>query len=237
MDSGQYADGRYLEKVADWHAGDSPWKARKVAELLRRGALAPASVLEVGCGAGGVLAELQGLLPGDVSLRGYDVSPQALSLARPKENARLRFFRQDVLAAPPEPADLVLLLDVFEHVPDYLGFLRGLRPLGRRFAFHVPLDACAQAISRGSGILLEMRRHYGHLHYFTKDTALATLADAGYGVLDWFYTDDQAINPPPARLRRRAVHEVRRALFAADPDLAAWLFWGYNVMVLAEPRG
>jgi len=29
---------------------------------------------------------------------------------------------------------------------------------------------------------------YAHLHYFSKETALRTLEDAGYEVLDYFYT-------------------------------------------------
>ena len=67
--SAQYIDGSYLDKRPEWFAGDSPWKAGKIAEIIAANKLHPRTICEVGCGAGAILGELSGILPGDILLR------------------------------------------------------------------------------------------------------------------------------------------------------------------------
>ena len=231
----QYVDGTYLEKVREWHAGDSPWKASKVLRMLRSRHLSPKSVCDVGCGAGKILVEMQRKMPQEVVFCGYDISPQAISIARPQENSKLHFFNEDILLTETGPFDLLLLLDVFEHVADYLGFLEALRKKASWFIFHIPLDFSVASAKRKSATILNMREQYGHLHYFTKETALATLADTGYQVVDYFYTDDlEMAAKPPKGLRPRLGYEARKLMFRRNQDLAAFIFASYNLLVLAR---
>ena len=71
----------------------------------------------------------------------------------------------------------------------------------------------------------------GHLHYFMKDTALLTLRDAGYTVVDWFYTPcgDQGTS-----LRSRLARWPRRLAGRISADLAARVLGGYSLLVLAK---
>lgn len=244
--SSQYCEGDYLEKVPDWHAGDSPWKAGKVLEILRRNAIVPDSVCDVGCGAGDILVQLQKSLGQGVRLVGYDISPQAIALCAPKANAGLQFRQGDFLKDCNEVFDVVLLLDVFEHLQDYLGFLADLRGRARWFVFHIPLDLNVEALLRRSRPMLEMRERYGHLHYFTAETALATLADCGYAVRDSFFTWDTEIGGRPkplpglkGRLRYPltcAIYYFERIAFNFRPQVAARLRRRYNLMVLASAK-
>ena len=78
------------------------------------------------------------------------------------------------------------MMDVFEHVDDYLGFLKLCKNKAKHTIFHIPLDLSASAILRNR--LMAVRKSVGHLHYFMKETALATLVDAGYEIIDSFYT-------------------------------------------------
>ena len=48
-----YRDATYLEVNPDWHEGDAGWKAARVAEILRRNGVDPATIADVGCGTGG----------------------------------------------------------------------------------------------------------------------------------------------------------------------------------------
>lgn len=237
----RYTDGAYLEHAPDWHAGDAEWKAGKVAELLERHPLPLASVCDVGCGAGEVLARLRARSGAGVRFSGFDISPQAIALARAKEAPNLSFHQVDFLRDTAEVYDLVLLLDVFEHVPDYLTFLRQLRTRGRHFVFHIPLDLHAQSVLRGSRYMLEMRKEFGHLHYFTSETALATLQDTGYSVLEHCHTwdhEDLALGVRASLKRpwRWGVHLLDRALFALEPALAARLRPHFNLLVLASAQ-
>jgi SAM-dependent methyltransferase len=238
--SERYTDGAYLEHAPDWHTGDSEWKAGKVLEMIERHGLQPATVCDVGCGAGEVLARLRSRMSPATRLSGFDISPQAIHLARAKETTNLKFFNLDFSRDTSEVFDLVLLLDVFEHVPDYLSFLNQLRARGRHFIFHIPLDLHAQSVLRQSRYMLAMRREFGHLHYFTRETALATLVDSGYAVLDHFYTWDHETLPLSSRELwaspwRWGVQALDRALFTWAPALGASLRPHFNSLVLARP--
>ena len=242
----QYEQGGYLDKVPEWHAGDAPWKGGKVLQMLQKHRLEPATLCDVGCGSGDVLAWLQARLGGGTRCVGYDISPQAIALCKPKENQTLEFRRCDFLTESDERYEVLTLLDVFEHVPDYLGFLAALQSRADWFVFHIPLDINVQTVFRKSASMIEMRERYGHLHYFTAETALATLSDTGYAVVDAFYTWDTEIGgrPKPApglmgKLRYPLtclIYAFEKPLFFRRPGLAARLRRRYNLLVLAKPR-
>lgn len=138
------------------------------------------------------------------------------------------------MSLPPDerPAfDLLLCIDVFEHVPDYIGFLRALRPKADRTIFHVPLDLSVQSVLRSSPIM-NTRKQFGHLHYFTRDTALATLQDCGYDVIDSFYT---AVGAERGRGVKSLIAKWPRKILAAfSQNLAARLLGGHSLLVLAK---
>jgi hypothetical protein len=81
--------------------------------------------------------------------------------------------------------------------------------------------------------ILETRRQLGHLHYFSKETALATLRDAGFDILDDGYTKS-GVEGPSLSTRGRRSGLVRRMAFRVRPDLAARLLGGYSLLVLAK---
>ncbi|MDX9745689.1 MAG: hypothetical protein WCX84_00020 [Syntrophales bacterium] len=83
--------------------------------------------------------------------------------------------------------DIVMAIDVFEHVEDCFGFLRKLKEKAEYKIFHIPLDLSVQTVLRSFPII-HGRKSVGHIHYFTKETALETLKDTGYLIIDYFYT-------------------------------------------------
>jgi hypothetical protein len=125
-----------------------------------------------------------------------------------------------------------LTIDVVEHVEDYMGFLRTLRAKGEYHIFHIPLDISAQRVLR-SGPILGARRNLGHLHYFTKDTALATLRDTGYEILADFYTSG-ALDLAPNTLKSLLTKIPRRLFFKLHKDLTVRVLGAYSLMVLAR---
>lgn len=226
-----YTQGSYLEQNPAWHVEDSAWKARQVLSMLKRNKLSPRRVCDVGCGAGEVLAELAGMLDPGTAFTGYDISPQAIQMAETRAGAQLSFVLGDITKLQTPRFDLLLGMDVVEHVEDPYGFLRSLRPHADLSIFHIPLDMTAHAVARNL-IIGTCREPYGHLSYFQKETALATLADAGYEVIDWFYTPSSFAHPP-AGSRDRLIRSLRRTLFKAAPDLTQRLLGGWSLLVLA----
>lgn len=228
--SNRYTNGHYLAENPTWHAEDSPWKAAQIAKLLEKHTLSPQSIVEVGCGAGEVLLQLQQRFPG-AELTGWEISPQALALAQPRAQTGLSFRQGDFLTAGESGGDLLLALDVFEHVEDYFAFLRGLKGKAPHIVFHIPLDLSAQAVLRG--LLNTWRSQIGHLHYFTRELALAALAETGFEVVDAVYTT-YAIDRPAPTLKARLGRWPRRLAFALHPDLAAKTLGGFCLLVLAR---
>jgi SAM-dependent methyltransferase len=224
-----YVGGRYLQQHQTWHVEDSPWKARQIIRILQKNNVAPKSVAEVGCGAGEILAQLSNAMP-DASFVGYELSPQAFALCRTRESAKVTFRLQDI-HADPETFDCLLCIDVFEHVEDYMGFTRALRGKARYVVFHIPLEVTVLSVLRGT--LLSQRKGSGHLHYFTLDTALATLRDCGYTVIDSAYTTP-FLDFPATTLKRKIAKPFVRAMFAVAPHLTVRALGFCSLLVLAH---
>lgn len=236
MIANQYSDGTYLEKVEDWHVGDSQWKASKVLQMIEKHKLSLNSVYDVGCGAGEILVQLQKKMDPSVKYMGFDISPQAIAMAKSRENANLTFCNGDFNTASAAPPDLLLLLDVFEHVPDYLGFLDTIRTKTDWVIFHIPLDIGVKTLLKKSDYMMYMQETYGHLHFFTKETAVAAITNAGFEVVDYFYTDDYTISTDmvPKSIKSRMSYELRKLVFRAKPDLGAAIFEQFNLLLLAR---
>jgi len=230
--SSRYLNGKYAEQNPDWDSADSPWKAVRVVELFKRHNLFPKSIVEVGCGSGGVLAALRGEFP-DASLAGYDIAPGAAKLWPHHDAANIQFTVGDFLAANQNVVDVVLMLDVLEHLSDPFSYLDRLRAHGRYMVFHIPLDLSALSVLRESP-LLHVREKVGHIHYFTRGLAIALLEDCGYRVIDASYTG-AAFTAPQRTWAARLADPARRLAYALSRDWGVRLLGGETLMVLACP--
>ena len=224
-----YEDGSYLRANPTWGEEDLAWKAAQVIKILNRNGLRPAQIADVGCGAGAILDQVSAAF--DAMGAGYDIAPEAFSRSSRRARDRLRFHRQDILETN-SCFDLVLALDVVEHIDDYIGFLRNLRKYGRHHVFHIPLDMNVQNVAR-SAPMAKFRRNLGHLHYFSKDTALATLEYAGYRVDDWFYTPLFSAFHRPDVLYNIAKLPRYVGMWISK-DLSARFLGGVSLMVLCH---
>ena len=225
-----YSSGEYLERHPGWHAEDSAWKAGQILRIIRRNRLTLRLVSEIGCGAGEVLRHLQPQLDDGCVFHGYELSPQAFAICQPKENDRLKFFHGDI-AETGRTYDASLVIDVIEHVEDYLGFLRQIKPRSEHTILHIPLDLHAQGILRNA--LVKTWDGNGHLHFFTRDTAFRSLELCGYRVLDWFYTH-QAAELPPKTVGAKIARIPRRIATAINEEFAVRALGGFSIMVLAR---
>lgn len=228
-----YTTGKYLQKNPTWHAEDAPWKANHIINIIERNQISFVNLAEVGCGSGAILGQLRDQKYGGRKLVGFDISPDAEKFWPRYASESVTFVRADFLKCA-ETYDLILMIDVFEHVPDYIGFLASLNDRARYFVFHIPLDMHAQGVVRETQI--RARELRGHIHYFSKATALATLKDCGYDVIDWFYTAT-ALELQSAALgpQTHVVNFFRRLLYPIAPNFAVNLLGGYSMMVLARP--
>jgi cyclopropane fatty-acyl-phospholipid synthase-like methyltransferase len=227
-----YEDGTYLQKHPTWHEEDSLWKSQQIERMLKGNNINASTVCEIGCGAGEILSCLANSYNPSATYSGYEVSPQAFAICKPKERRGLHFFLSDLLVEEDASFDVVMAIDVFEHVDDYLGFLRKLRTKGKYKIFHIPLDLSVQTVLRSSPII-NGRASVGHIHYFTKETALATLKDTGYEVVDCCYTSG-SLELPNRGWKANVARLPRRMFFSVHKDLAVRILGGFSLLVLAK---
>jgi SAM-dependent methyltransferase len=230
----RYEDGRHLAENPRWHAEDAPLKADAVMRLLATVGWTPASVVDVGCGSGDVLLALRARLDASwgahTTLVGWDTSADAAGLWRPTDRVTLR--RGDALDDG-ATAELVLALDVSEHVEDDVGFLRALGRVAPRAILRMPLDDSWLDQLRPAR-KLAARERYGHLHAYTRALALARVREAGWTMVA------TALDRAPPRLdtaRRRLTDRIRRLGVRLAPGLTVDALGGWSLVVAAEMDG
>ena len=225
-----YKDGTYLKNNPDWNAGDSSFKANKIVQLLRKHKLILESVCEVGCGSGEMLVKLSSQLP-NVNFVGVDISQDAINIAKTKETSQIRFELRDITNNHfNQHFDLILVIDVIEHIENYFKFLRDVRPRGRYTVFHIPLDMCMWSLFR-ENMLIESKDRVGHIHAFTEDFIKSVLKDCGYKIIDGVYTET---NLKPLKAKQKLVEFTRRIIFKINKRFCSKTIGGMSILILAE---
>lgn len=227
----QYLDGEYVEKNASFHVEDSPWKAEQIYRGILQDNLKPSSIAEVGCGAGEILVQLATKMP-EAKFAGFELSPQGFSMCQERATERIRYFNTDTFTSA-EHFDLMLCIDVFEHIEDCYSFLRGLSEKSDYFIFHIPLDMNVQMVARSAPIL-GVRESVGHLHYFSKDTALATLRDCGFEIQSTLFTPNGVDRPKS--LKAKILQIPRKITQVISTELSARVLGGYSLLVTARKK-
>jgi SAM-dependent methyltransferase len=224
-----------LARNIAWRALCAANKADHVAALLGRAGKRPASIVEVGCGDGVLLAELARRGIGDRH-HGFDISSRAADAAAGRlEIERAERFDGASLPVADGAYDLAVLSHVLEHVPDPAPLLAEAARAARAVVVEVPLEdnrsASRPAAQRG-------REELGHVHRFARSNLHALAHGAGLRV-EHELSDPLPLaihafhaTGPAARARAGAKAAVRRTLFAASPGLAERSFTVHYVCLL-----
>lgn len=228
-----YTTEAYLSRNPTWDDEGAAWKAGIILDLLKKNNIKRDTIVEVGCGAGGILSRLAELEPSVTSLVGYDISPFAIKLAEQKANDRINFYEADFINMDTPGGDVLLVIDVIEHIDDYYGFMNKLKGRAEHVVFHIPLDLSCRNILKPHTLLLQ-RDLVGHLHYFTKEMVQWMLKETGFTIVDWLYTKPTIDTGMPQSLKAIIKKNLRSLSFRINPDLSARLWGGYSMMVLAK---
>lgn len=209
-------------RLGRWRALGARSKAAHVRTLCARAGLRPASLVEIGCGDGALLAQLRGLA--DV-LDGFELSAPAAALARRAVPEARRIEAYDGAHVPARDGEygLAVLSHVLEHVPDPAALLAEAARLAPWVLVEVPLEANRSAARPGKRA--EAAR-IGHLHAFDRAAVHALAAGAGLRV------EAELTDPLPyahhaflgRRGRAAAKWAVRTTLHRLAPRAAERLF-------------
>lgn len=226
-----YEEATYAENNPTWHEEDSPWKANHIRRIIEENNIPHDAICEIGCGVGGILLNLEKSFP-NADLTGYEIAPYAFEKAKTRETDHVKFVFGDATKEEDKKFDVALVIDVIEHVEDYISFIKNIRSVGKYKVFHIPLDLSVQSVFRKTPIMGQ-RESVGHIHYFFKDSALATLKDCGYRIIDWRYTASR-LELPNQTMSSHVMRLPRKLLYAISPDFAVRVVGGYSLLVLVE---
>lgn len=236
-----YHSGEYVKNNPTWHTEDSGWKSEQIARALRDAGVDPKRVCDIGCGAGDVTFRLAKELPA-AGFVGYEVSEYAYRLAKSRETPNCHFVLGGLEAVDRNGRyDLAMAIDVFEHVEDPFSFLRQMRSLADLKLFQIPLDLSALSVAVNN--LMWSRRHVGHLHYYSRATALALLEECGYEIVHFKYTHTYTVafrnlfvggNTARKLVKLGALALPRVLLTALSPVATERLLGGLSLLVIAR---
>ena len=229
----RYTRGEYEIHHPNWHAEDAPWKAEMVAAVMKSERVQPKRITEIGCGSGALLKELAQIFPDTEGLEGFDISPQAIGLAQQLQSGRLRFYCEDLLQMNGYSTDLLLVLDVLEHVDDFYGMLRSIHSISRQFIFHVPLDISCRTLLKPH-VMLEQRERSGHIHYFSEEMVKWALQDTGFEIVHWEYTKPRIDIDSSKGLKGGIKKILRNLSYAISKKWSVKLWGGYSILILAN---
>lgn len=214
-----------------WHEEDSPWKAQNIYKLLEKNKIAPKTVCEIGCGTGEVLHSLAAYYQENVEFIGYELSQEAFDICKTKETGNIHYQQENLLALDVH-YDLVMAINVLNHVTDYLGFLSRLRSKGEYKVFHIPLETTVYSVLRSSRFEKKIATG-NYRHSFSKETALGTLKGTGYEIIDYFYTSS-SLELPNRGTKDKLWTFPRKLLYAINKDFGVKMLGGFSLMVLVK---
>jgi SAM-dependent methyltransferase len=224
-----YNNQDYLKKNPHWHQEDSAFKAHFIYSILEKNKVSYNSVCEVGCGAGEILIQLKQLNGSRaISYSGYDISKDVIDLAS-KKNSGIEFKCADVTKENLK-VDMLLIIDVIEHLRDYFSFLDAINKKSKYTVFHIPLDMFVWSLFREQ-MLIESKERVGHIHNFSEDFILSILKDHGYKMIAKDYT---GLDHPASSFKERIKNVLRKLFHAFSPRFASKTLGGYSLLVLCE---
>lgn len=218
-------DPERAAQLGRWRALGARSKAAHVRELCRRGALSPASVVELGCGDGALLEAMARSGVGE-RYDGFELSEPAAAIARGRAIAnagRIEAYDGARIPADDDAYDLAVVSHVLEHVESPAALLAEAARLATHVIVEVPLEANRSAARPGKRA---EALSIGHIQYFDR-AAMRTLArGAGLTVLAEL-TDPLPRRhhaffaaSAPARARATAKWAARATLWRVAPAVA-----------------
>jgi 2-polyprenyl-3-methyl-5-hydroxy-6-metoxy-1,4-benzoquinol methylase len=236
-----YDSGAYSANTSNWEDSTGLQRSNALIRLLRGNMSRVSSVLDIGCGSGGVLRNLRqsaGAYPDifekSLSLVGCDASHRAIEMAKSLTSTGLCIdFRQCLIeefSHNSEKYDLVLLIHVLEHVPDMLQMIHSAFGLANTVYINIPIEITPLYLFR-AGAYARQFKNYGHIHFFTESFFKEYLRSNGFVILGSGYSYDYLGQTPT--FARSLLRPIRKAAsLALGSSFANALFGGISATYL-----
>jgi len=144
-----YLSDEYIKKNPSLHVEDSPWKVIKIIPFIDdfiQFFNYKTKILDVGGGAGLILKEISTYIENryDILVKKYalDLSPGMIKIQRLINPDIIKALNEDICKTSlgDKEIDLILMIDVLEHIPNSIIALEEMKRISRFIIFKVPLE-------------------------------------------------------------------------------------------------
>ena len=235
----RYTSGEYYQKNHHYHAEDAEFKWNNFLKILKKSNInfnEINSIADVGCGSGKILAEAKksNFFSEQCIYEGFDINPDAIKLAKQRDD-NINFFNSDFINIEEKYNDLILASDVFEHIENSYEFLIKLKEKGNLFLFNIPLEINLFSMVREKNIFQDSYDKVGHLHFYTKKTAILLLESCGYKISKFIFVDNRLKELKDKKdIKKFIIYVFQYLLGLISKNLACSIFGGYSLVVLAK---
>ncbi|OGO23740.1 MAG: hypothetical protein A2144_05185 [Chloroflexi bacterium RBG_16_50_9] len=170
----------YVTKTASLHEEESEWKIGKIVPLVDKFVhqikKRELSILDVGGGAGLILSAISARIESNHGIKvnkyALDLSPHMLEIQRKRNPDIVKTLNEDIrkTSLGNKEIDLILLIDVLEHIPNPTEALKELKRISRFSILKVPLEDCLvlavwNYLNMGRPRKYD-RKTYGHINIY-----------------------------------------------------------------------
>jgi SAM-dependent methyltransferase len=248
-----YVKGEYIHNTPLLHEESSPWKLSKIIPLVRSlfqhgYGKAEVNILDIGGGAGVILKELSTYIKTNfqtkVNKYVLDLSPQMLEAQKKKNTDIIRALNEDIrhTSIGDKEIDLVLLIDVLEHIPEPTQALEEIRRIADYLILKVPLE---DSIFHGTWNFLNRgkpRRYdrdvYGHINLYNLRRLISQIKEHAGVILDYHLSltinrPDAQHAPTKAKIGSQLKDSLALPVYLLSPRLCSAVF-GASAFILVQ---
>jgi len=227
-----YKSGYFLERSLGYK--DAEFKSKEFKDFIRSYTKLlfkdKIRVADVGCGCGNTTFLIRDTLKelgfNNIKVYGYDIHPQILKFKGDKDITFIRKSIGDIN----KKFDLVVLLDVIEHIHNPIESLKKIAKNAKFILLHIPLEDCWLVKLRN---LFRMKlSQSGHLIFLDVCSALNLVAMAGIRTIDYRFNPGYTAPSGRQSILQKIAYPWRKLLYLISPSLLQATLGGVSLMVL-----
>ena len=236
-----YTSNEYWGKNPSYHSEDSFFKSKNFIKILKKNRFDISeikNIVDIGCGLGGILKEIEKskFFSEKTKFFGFDINEKVIEEANRNKEKSLSFFCENFFNSKSlSEADLIICADVFEHIQDYVGFLKNLSSYSKYFLFNIPLDISVRSILSDNFIKYNFE-NVGHLHFFNENISKLILNYCNFEIIDTVYAKNFLNHSKKDSIKKAIGYLPAKFIDLISERFASKIVGGYSLVCLAKSK-
>ncbi|WP_273277812.1 class I SAM-dependent methyltransferase [Methanothrix soehngenii] len=249
-----YIKDEYIKKNPSLHEEDSEWKIHKIIPLvdmlIKKNYINSYEInlLDVGGGAGLILKEISNYIESFYKIRvnryALDLSPGMLAV-QGKNNPNAQLLNEDICRTSlrNKEIDIVLMIDVIEHIPNSAKALQELGRISRFAIFKVPLED--SLISNIWNFLKQGKPRQnaidtiGHINIYNSINLKRLIEKNGGSILNSYFTNvyeyflKNELYAKRMNKKGKAINIIASYIFIVSPNICSYIFTDFLMILVS----